>query len=253
MPPAPPSFSVRHLQIGSQQLDYRLLRSARRSIGFCIDETGLRITAPKKMPLTQIEQIVREKQGWIFTKLKEREQVDSHRLQRQTRWITSPTLPYMGMEIILRLQINPETVIHYDATTTVLTVAMPELAQKSELKETLKSWLKKQAQHLFSERLAFYAKHLDVAYKSFELSSARTRWGSCTAQGKIRLNWSLIHFELFLIDYVIVHELSHLREINHSPRFWQVVGSVFPDFQHARKKLQKQSREILPVYFFEML
>ena len=80
------------------------------------------------------------------------------------------------------------------------------------------------------------------------LSSAGTRWGSCTVAGNIRLNWKLVHYPLALLDYVVVHELAHLREMNHSPAFWAVVGEVFPDYDGAKAALKKRSVE-MPVLF----
>jgi predicted metal-dependent hydrolase len=71
------------------------------------------------------------------------------------------------------------------------------------------------------------------------LSSARTRWGSCGPDGAIRLNWRLVHFPQQIIDYVVAHELAHLRELNHSPRFWDTVGQLFPDFDRARQWLRQ--------------
>ena len=70
------------------------------------------------------------------------------------------------------------------------------------------------------------------------LSAARTRWGSCSLRSGIRLNWRLIHFPLHVIDYVVAHELAHLREMNHSPRFWSVVGQLYSDYRAARDELK---------------
>jgi predicted metal-dependent hydrolase len=80
------------------------------------------------------------------------------------------------------------------------------------------------------------------------LSSAATRWGSCTADGKIRLNWRLVHFPMSLIDYVVAHELAHLKEMNHSPRFWDTVESIFPEFREAREQLRSHPPELLPAF-----
>ncbi len=85
-------------------------------------------------------------------------------------------------------------------------------------------------------------------YSALTLSSAGTRWGSCTIGGSIRLNWRLVHYALPLLDYVVVHELAHLREMNHSPRFWAVVGSVYADYDGARLELRRRSHE-MPVLF----
>jgi predicted metal-dependent hydrolase len=84
-----------------------------------------------------------------------------------------------------------------------------------------------------------------VAYTRLSLSSAQTRWGSASSNGTIRLNWRLIHFPMSSIDYVVAHELAHLREMNHSPRFWDVVRSVLPDYEQLRGSLRGDG---LPVF-----
>ena len=114
--------------------------------------------------------------------------------------------------------------------------------------DTVREWLQRQAHTLFAERLPVFAMQLGVQYCAFRLTSARTRWGSCTAGGMIRLNWRLVHFSLAQIDYVIAHELAHLREMNHGPRFWALVASVFPDHAAARKVLRERGPEMLPVF-----
>ena len=110
----------------------------------------------------------------------------------------------------------------------------------------MQGWLQGEAKRLFGERLAIYAEKLGVNYRAYALSSAATRWGSCSSDGKIRLNWRLIHFPLSIIDYVVAHELAHLREMNHSPRFWETVESIFPEFREARQTLKHHPPELLP-------
>jgi predicted metal-dependent hydrolase len=112
----------------------------------------------------------------------------------------------------------------------------------------VKLWFQAEAKRVFGERLDLYAPRVGVTYNAFALSSAGTRWGSCTVAGNIRLNWKLIHYPLGLLDYVVVHELAHLREMNHSPAFWAVVGEVFPDYDGARAGLRKRSIE-MPALF----
>jgi predicted metal-dependent hydrolase len=77
-----------------------------------------------------------------------------------------------------------------------------------------------------------------VRWKKLSLSSAGTRWGSASADGSIRLNWRLVHFKMSVIDYVVAHELSHLRVMDHSPRFWDTVASVMPDYPQLRRQLK---------------
>jgi len=243
-----PAPGKRRIQLQEHVLDYRLLRSKRRSIGFLIDDDGLRITAPKWVTLAEIDIAIQEKQRWIFAKLNEWRERSARRLQPQMQWRDGATLPYLGTDITLRIRANHAVGVAYDATTQELTVCLPMDADEQQLKDRVQSWLQAQAKAVFAQRLPVYAEKLAVRYRAFALSSAMTQWGSCTADGKIRLNWRLIHFSLPLIDYVIAHELSHLREMNHSPRFWATVQSVFPEFQAAKKALRERAPETLPAF-----
>ena len=245
---APVPKGKRRVHVGEHILDYTLVRSKRRSIGFMIDDDGLRITAPKWVTLTEIENAICEKQRWIFTKLNERREHSARRLQPQMEWRDGATLPYLGNDITLRILGTQAAGIVYNADAKELTVCLPGDAAERQLKDRVQGWLQLEAKRIFAERLPVYAEKLDVSYQSFALSSAMTQWGSCTADGKIRLNWRLIHFALPLIDYVIAHELSHLREMNHSPQFWATVQSVFPEFAAAKKALRDHAPETLPIF-----
>lgn len=243
-----PSAGTRRIQIGAHILEYRLLRSKRRSIGFLIDDDGLRITAPKWVALADIESAIHEKQRWIFAKLNERRERSARRLQPQVQWCDGATLPYFGTDLTLSIIAAQAAGVAYDEVKRELTISLPPDATEQQLKDRVQSWLQLEAKRIFAERLPVYAEKLGVTYRSFALSSATTQWGSCTADGRIRLNWRLIHFALPMIDYVIAHELSHLREMNHSPRFWATVQSIFPDFEAAKRVLRDSGPETLPVF-----
>lgn len=238
----------RRIQLGEHLLEYTLVRSKRRTIGFLIGDEGLRMTAPKWVSIAEIEGAIQEKQRWVLTKLNERRERSARRLQPQMQWRDGAALPYLGGDILLRLATGRAATIEFSETTRELTVCLPADAGEQQLKDCVQGWLQGEAKRIFAERLPLYAARLDVTYRTFSLSSATTQWGSCTADGRIRLNWRLVHFALPLIDYVIAHELSHLREMNHSPRFWATVQSVFPEFQSAKKALRVHAQETLPVF-----
>ncbi len=238
----------RQVHVGNHILEFTLLRSKRRSIGFMIDDEGLRVTAPKWVTLTDIDASIREKQRWILNKLTERRERSARRLQPAMQWCDGATLPYLGAMLTLRIVAAHRNGIDFDSDTNMLIVCLPAAASEQQLKDRVQGWLQQEAKRIFHERLPLYAAKLGVTYRSCALSSATTQWGSCTADGRIRLNWKLIHFSLPLIDYVIAHELSHLREMNHSPQFWATVQSIFPDFEAAKKALRQQAPETLPVF-----
>lgn len=244
--PSVPS-GKRRIHLQEQALDYTLRRSKRRSIGFLIDDDGLRITAPKWVSLAEIESAIREKQRWIFSKLNDWRERSARRLQPQMQWRDGANLPYLGADIRLRIMPSHSAGLSFDAAARELAICLPPDAGEQQLKDRVQGWLQMEARRLFAQRLPIYAEKLGVTYQSFALSSAMTQWGSCTADGKIRLNWRLIHFALAQIDYVIAHELSHLREMNHSPRFWATVQSIFPEFEAAKKALREHAPQTLPI------
>ncbi|HEV7814201.1 MAG TPA: SprT family zinc-dependent metalloprotease [Janthinobacterium sp.] len=245
-PDAPP---LRQLQLGPHTLEYVLRRSTRRSIGFMIDDDGLRVTAPKRISLAEIDNAIRAKQGWILSKLHERRERRARRMQRPpVIWIDGAALPYLGGEIVLRLHQAARHRASFNPHTQELHVWLTPLSTEQQLKEKVRAWMQQEARRLFEERLDLYSVKLGEPYHSFALSSAGTRWGSCTVERKIRLNWRLIQFALPLIDYVVAHELSHLREMNHSARFWATVESIYPDYDGAKQALRKRAQE-LPVLF----
>ena len=99
----------------------------------------------------------------------------------------------------------------------------------------------RQARALFTERLDHFAPRIGVRWNKLALSNAATRWGSASSTGAIRLHWRLMHFHLEVIDYVVVHELSHLRAMDHSPRFWATVEAVMPNYPALRRQLKDET------------
>ncbi len=252
MPPLPRPLqntgNKRQILLQDTLLEYELQRSKRRSIGFLITTDGLRITAPRWVTLGNIEQAIEEKQRWIINKLRERNELDARRREATMCWEDGASLPYLGDALTLRIAVASKISISHHAELRELTVFLPQGSSEQLLKDRVQLWLKQEARRIFSERLPLYAEKLGVNYHSMMLSSASTRWGSCTSQGKIRLNWRLVHFSLDLIDYVVAHELSHMREMNHSPQFWATVASIFPDYEQARKTLRQHASAELPKF-----
>ena len=248
VPELPIPTGHRRLRLDDHALDYRLLRSKRRTIGFLIDDEGLRVTAPRWVTVAEIELAIAEKRAWIFKKMNEQRERSVRRLQPPMDWRDGARLPYLGADIVVRIADSANTGIRFDEQTRELHVSLPVSATGQQLKDRVQGWLQAEAKRVFAERLEIYASKLGVTFKGFALSSASTQWGSCTADGRIRLNWRLMHFALPNIDYVVAHELSHLREMNHGPQFWATVQSLLPEFETARKALRDHEPSNLPTF-----
>ena len=235
----------RELMLQGCRVGFELRRARRRSIGFVIGPEGLAVSAPRWTGSAEIEAALREKAAWIVRKLHEQEERARRLEQARIAWGDGALVPFLGETVIVVL--DPRTtgvVLHTDAQALpgvprlTLHVGLPQGAAGEQVREAVQGWLQRQARRIFEERCTHYARELGVQVRRLSLSSAATRWGSAGADGAVRLNWRLVHFALPVIDYVVAHELAHLRVMDHSPRFWEVVGSVVPDFRTQRAVLQ---------------
>ena len=250
---APATFThpraSRETLLGGVAVAYEFKRGKRRTIGFSVGPDGLTVSAPKWVPLYEIDKAVLEKQGWIIKKLQETRARHDRLESARIEWKDGATLPFLGEQVIVvldprhafggvgaELKSSAETLA--GVTQLTLHVGLPHAATPDQIKDAVQAWLMRQAKRLFTERLNHFAPTLNVQWTRLSLSSADTRWGSASANGSIRLNWRLIHFKQSVIDYVVVHELSHLRVMDHSPRFWDTVRAVVPDYAAQRRQLK---------------
>jgi predicted metal-dependent hydrolase len=230
----------RELSLGPQRVSYQLKRARRRSIGFVVGPEGLRVSAPRWVTQADIDQALRQKSDWILRKLLEQRERASRAQAARMVWADGARLAYLGAH--LQLQLTPmQTGVRWLEAEQLLTIGLPLGAEEAQIRAAAQAWLQRRARAVFEPRCQHFAAALGVQMTQLRLSSARTRWGSASANGTIRLNWRLIHFTPAVIDYVVAHELAHLREMNHSPRFWAVVRSVLPDFEQARDRLREQA------------
>jgi predicted metal-dependent hydrolase len=247
----------REVRLAQCLVGYEFRRARRRTIGFVVGPEGLTVSAPRWVPRAEVDAALQEKARWILRRLHEARE-RAHRLgAARVDWRDGTTLPYLGEPLVVvvdpragaaaggvLLRDGAEPALPGVAQRT-LHVGLAHPAQPAQLRDAVQSWLKREALRVFEARCAHFVPRLGVRLTRLALSSAATRWGSASADGAIRLNWRLIHFALPVIDYVLVHELAHLRHMDHSPHFWDVVGSVVPDYRDAREQLRDP---VLPVF-----
>ncbi|MFT7722926.1 MAG: SprT family zinc-dependent metalloprotease [Roseateles sp.] len=230
----------RELWLGQHRVGYELKHARRRSIGFVVGPQGLRVSAPRWVPLAEIERALHHKGDWILRKLVEQRERQQRVQAARIEWLDGGRLPYLGEPLTLVLAPAGRELV-WDAAARELRLPLPAGASAEQIRDLAQSWLQARAREDFLPRCHAFAARLGVTMKSLRLSSAQTRWGSASADGSIRLNWRLIHFAPAIIDYVVAHELAHLREMNHSPAFWDTVRSVLPDFERSREALREES------------
>ncbi|MGB7502935.1 MAG: SprT family zinc-dependent metalloprotease [Azonexus sp.] len=233
--PAQPE-ATRRIEIAGQAVDYHLRRSRRRTIGLTIDQRGLRVGAPQQARLGDIETLIREHGQWVLDKLADwRNRAAPERLA-----ITDGTVIF-ALGAALTVTVTPGSRQRWLFSDPKLHLFVPPAV---EARIVLEKALRDKARTIFAERLAHYAPRLGVPAPPLRISAARTRWGSCSHHGGIALNWRLILMPMPVVDYVVSHELAHLREMNHSPRFWSVVEQLCPDWRARRLELRQLARQI---------
>ncbi|MBK8401324.1 SprT family zinc-dependent metalloprotease [Propionivibrio sp.] len=226
----------RRIVLGDRVIPYVLRRARRRTIGLSIDQRGLRVGAPRRASLVDVESLILRHGDWVKQKLDEWH----HRLcQESLAIVDGVRLPMLGESLLIRLAAGNNRALWTEAPGQSAPILTLCLCSPEDAAGLLEKALREKARTLFDMRLGYYAGPLGLAAPRLTLSSARTRWGSCSLKTGIRLNWRLIHFPQHVIDYVVVHELAHLREMNHSPRFWAIVGQIYPDYKTARTELQQ--------------
>ena len=254
----------RRIALASCEVAYAFRRARRRTIGMSISPEGLEVRAPRWVTVSEIESTLHEKADWIVRKLVEMQEHQRRLGEAKIQWRDGVVLRYLGESLQVVLDSSPalkknsaqlETLsADYAATIAtadkaeifeaqtryVLRIGLPTTASPEQIRDATQAWLMRRAKVLFAERLDHFAPQLGVTWKRLSLSSAATRWGTASADGAIRLNWRLIHHKLDVIDYVVAHELSHLRVMDHSPQFWDTVKSVVPDYPERRRVLRDE-------------
>ena len=213
---------------------YLLKRSQqRRSIVLSVDEHGLTVSAPWRSSERRIVGVIRDAEAWVLKKL----DVWSAFPARNQSWIQGDKVRYLGRDLSLHLTTESVATLATLQDGDRLQVSLAEPYHKDSVKAAVVKWYRRHAQSNFSGRIGEFSPRLEVPAPRLLLSSARTRWGSCNAKREVRLNWRLIQAAQSTIDYVVVHELAHLIEMNHSRRFWKLVASVCPHYREACAEL----------------
>ena len=266
--------ATRRIQLGTTDVAYAFRRGKRRTIGMAVGPDGLEVSAPRWVTVGEVESALHEKADWIARKLVEMQERQQQLGAARIVWVDGVVLPYLGdqLKVVLdssstlkknstqfesaqqqhvgdarALGADAQESLQVGAATQAsepllhtLRLGLPLNAQPQQIRDAVQAWLMRQAKALFVERLNHYAPRLGVQWQRVSLSSAATRWGSASANGAIRLNWRLVHHKRDVIDYVVAHELSHLRVMDHSPRFWETVQSVMPDYAQRRRVLKDE-------------
>jgi predicted metal-dependent hydrolase len=244
----------------NKSIPYTIRRSARRrTVGITIEVQGVRVAAPKRMPLEQIVALVNTKARWIAEKYTE----FKSRLEPRKRFVSGEEFLYLGRRVSLQVQTEPvaggkhrldshfqpelfdflprprsQAAVALKGNVLLVQAGNPN-AHGEEVREMLENWYRVRAEEVVTRRVQRYADELGWPMPRVLIRNQKKRWGSCNAKGELRFNWRLVMLPLRVLDYVVVHEMAHLKVLNHSPRFWALVEQIMPDYKARHQALRE--------------
>ena len=233
-PRSTPDGQVRRIVLAGEAIDYRVVRAKRSSIGMNVGLAGLTVRASRWVSIREIESTLAQHSEWILRQLAWWQ--ERRRDVLPQAWKTGAPILYQGRELALALRPAHRKEIAADLLN--LTVLHPSPHDEESIAAFVVHWLKDEALRLALPLVEATAARITDSPPSVALSNARSEWGSCNRNGEIRLSWRLIHLPPRLAHYVVAHEVAHLVELNHSPRFWALVETLFPGHAAARRALQ---------------
>ena len=214
----------------------RLIRSKRKTIALVVERDGsVTVRAPLRMSAYRIDEFIEKHANWVAKKQLEMQSIIP---EQPRKYEAGESFLYLGQTYRLEIIGDAKRKLVLDNGTFKL--AEKEL---NNAEAVFHNWYRKQAARIIGERVAFFAQELAVQVNSIRITSAHTRWGSCSAKGALSFSWRLLMTPLDVIDYVVVHELAHTIHHNHSARFWKLVEKWMPDYRERRKQLKQYGRE----------
>jgi predicted metal-dependent hydrolase len=228
------------LQYGTTAIDYELVYSRRKTLAIHVYPDGsVVVRAPLGTRLDRIADVVRKRAAWILRHQRQFRDYAAPKLLPR-RYVSGEAYRYLGRQ--LRLKLVSDTVGRVRLSGAYLVVGAPDPGDRQRVARLVDGWYRRRARRVFAERLRACfpgVEPLGVRYPDLLVRAMKSRWGSCGASGRITLNLRLIQAPTDLIDYVVLHELCHLVEHNHSPAFYALLDRVLPDWRERRQALQR--------------
>lgn len=214
------------------ELEFKVVYSKRKTVTITVErDRSVIVAAPEGTSPDKIRQVVESRKRWLYEKTRHVQKFDSLPHPPGKELVTGESMPYLGRQYRIELLAGGGEIQFQQAF-----FVPKELSDKSQ---AFRDWFVARAQEAILPRVALHAKNLGVEYNVAKIGNGKYRWGSCTPRDNVILNWRLIKAPMFVIDYVVVHELAHLIEPNHSPHFWNIVRTQVPGMEKAKAWLQK--------------
>ncbi|MGI6686309.1 MAG: M48 family metallopeptidase [Bacillota bacterium] len=226
------------ITLGGQSVPYIIRRSFKaKNVRFLVrEEHGLEVVVPEGYPLKNIEVLLVQKEKWIINKLKLMEENTAQKKAAQDDTLSN--IRYLGKAYPVVVILDSASPIRVEFSEEKALLTLPQNREEL-LRQVIDAWYRWAAKSLFTERASFWAEKMHVSYQTIYIRNQKTRWGSCSSKKNLSFNMRIIMAPLEVVDYIIIHELAHLKEMNHSKKFWQMVEEFCPDFKSHQAWLKK--------------
>ncbi|NLI59245.1 MAG: M48 family metallopeptidase [Clostridium sp.] len=235
--------------LDSEKIQYKIVRSNRKTVAIQLLEDGnVKVSAPFSVTKKQIDEIIKDKISWILKKQEELKRIYIEK-NIDRKFEDGEKISYLGKEFSLKIikakeYIQPKVVIDNDNMVIYINEKFIDKDAKENIRNIIKKWLVERFRDVAVDRIKKYSFLIGVNPTKITIREQKTRWGSCSSKGNINLNWKLVMAPMEVIDYVIVHELCHMIEMNHSKNYWNIVSTVMPDYKNHRKWLKENGHKL---------
>lgn len=221
-------------------LEFEVRRSSRRkTLGLTVDRSGeLVVHSPETISSDQLRHWVGKKLLWVHQKLLRKE--EQNRGAHDLEMVSGETIPYLGQNYRLRMIKDQPTSLYFDGEWFIL-----READKQDAAKHFQSWYQDVGTEWLNKRVQFWEPRVGTSASKIVVSDLGFRWGSCGKNGVLHFNWKLFQLSVFLLDYVVAHELVHLREKNHTPEFWRTLGRALPDWRERKEALSYRRPQMI--------
>jgi len=242
-------LAKRTISFGKTKINFSVKRSKRRkTVSIFVDPfEGVFLRAPLRVSLNLLSKLVHSKAVWILDKQRRINEIMRHLPKKE--FVTGESFLYLGRQLrlkVLKSKSKPKIKVKGGRFLVSINGKNSDLDKMKTVRGLLSIWYKKHAEKVLLKRVKLYSKKLKVSVPEVILANQTKRWGSCNRKERIRFNWHIIMAPMSLVDYVVAHELCHLKHNNHSENFWKLLGSVMPDYEVRRERLRKEG----PRYYF---
>ncbi len=227
-------------RFGNTKITYKVVRSdKRKTVGLAVDpKEGVIVTAPDGVEEEELKTVVKDRAGWILEKMELLREIKEPALTKE--FMSGEKLQYLGRRYMLKIDEadidNPDVTLKYGKF--FITIPKDTSERRKTVRNALLEWYYDHALDKLKERVKRYADKVGVEPNSVKVKHQQKRWGSCTKDKDLLFNWRIIMAPMSIVDYVVVHELCHLKEKNHTDAFWRSVKSVIPDHEERKEWLR---------------